>query len=75
MLLQSSIREGIYNRFFRFIGIAMDTKDNKNTQQISDEEQDKNSGRKLDDEDMNKVAGGIYQDDDGTCYWAQEYGY
>ncbi len=53
----------------------MDTKDNKNTQQISDEEQDKNSGRKLDDENLNKVAGGIYQDDDGTCYWAQEYGY
>ncbi len=22
-----------------------------------------------------KVAIGIYQDDDGTCYWAQEYGY
>ena len=31
----------------------MDTKDNKNTQSISDEEPDKNSGRKLDDEDLN----------------------
>ena len=26
-------------------------------------------------DEFDKVAIGIYQDDDGTCYWAQEYGY
>ena len=47
----------------------MDTKDNKNTQQIPDEELDKDSGRKLSDEDMNKVAGGAY-DSTGNVYTA-----
>lgn len=26
-------------------------------------------------DEFKKVAIAIYQDDDGTCYWAQEYGY
>ncbi len=26
-------------------------------------------------DEFDKVAISIYQDDDGTCYWAQEYGY
>ena len=26
-------------------------------------------------DEFTKVAISIYQDDDGTCYWAQEYGY